>query len=92
MRRILMVLAACLLFAATAWADQAVYRYGGSGREYLDDIDVSADGRILMTGYTDSTDGTLCDRTKTGRTGRARGRAGTIHRTGKEIRPRAGDR
>lgn len=69
MRRLWMVLAALLLIAATAWADQDIYRYGGSGYDYLGDIDTSKDGRILMTGHTESTDGTLSDRTKTGRTG-----------------------
>lgn len=56
-----------LLLAAGAMAE--TYAYGGSGSDCLEDIAISEDGRILMTGYTSSTDGTLASRTKSGRSG-----------------------
>lgn len=64
---IAMGLAALLLFAAGAQAE--TYTYGGSGSDCLEDIAVSEDGRMLMTGYASSTDGTLASRTKSGRSG-----------------------
>lgn len=50
-------------------AQESLYTYGGSGQDSLDSIAVSGDGRILMTGFTSSTDGTLASRTKQGRSG-----------------------
>ncbi len=50
-------------------SDVSLFTYGGSGNDALIDMAVSEDGRIVMTGYTDSNDGTLGSRTKTGRTG-----------------------
>lgn len=65
-------LALCLLLCALschALADTRSYTYGGSGHDVLYDAAVSADGRIVLTGTTDSSDGTLSSRTKTGRSG-----------------------
>ena len=50
-------------------ADVSSFRYGGSGHDILYHAAVSADGRIVLTGTTDSSDGTLSTRTKTGRSG-----------------------
>ncbi len=66
------MLAALLLVVLpllTAGALAETYTYGGSGSGCLKDIAVSEDGRILMTGYTSSTDGTLASHTKSGRSG-----------------------
>ena len=57
------------LFAAGAAAQPRTYIFGGSGDDRLEDIAVSDDGRIVMTGYTTSADGTLAGRTKTGHSG-----------------------
>ena len=46
-----------------------VYTYGGSKRDWIHDMTVAPDGRIAITGYTESSDGTLSDRTKTWRAG-----------------------
>ncbi len=43
--------------------------YGGSEDDLLGEIAVGADGRAVMTGYTNSHDGRLQSRTKKGRTG-----------------------
>lgn len=56
-----------LLLAASALAE--TYTYGGSGNDSLYDIAVAEDGRMLMTGYTTSTDRTLASRTKSGHSG-----------------------
>ena len=45
------------------------YIYGGSGRDWIHDAASSADGRMALTGYTTSYDGTLSDRTKQWRAG-----------------------
>ena len=46
-----------------------VYTYGGSRRDWVNSMAVAPDGRIAITGYTESSDGTLSDRTKTWRAG-----------------------
>ncbi|MBR5289037.1 MAG: hypothetical protein IKU34_10690 [Clostridia bacterium] len=46
-----------------------VYTYGGSKRDWVYDMAVAPDGRIAVAGYTESSDGTLSDRTKTWRAG-----------------------
>jgi len=46
-----------------------VYTYGGSKRDWINGMAVAPDGRIAVTGYTESSDGTLSDRTKTWRAG-----------------------
>ncbi len=46
-----------------------VYTYGGSRRDWINGMAVAPDGRIAVTGYTESSDGTLSDRTKTWRAG-----------------------
>lgn len=68
--------AACMLAlfalcvqAACAFAEVRTYVYGGSEDDALGEMAVSRDGRIVMTGYTNSADGTLADRTKVGRSG-----------------------
>ncbi len=43
--------------------------FGGSARDWLYDMAVSDDGLIAMTGCTESSDGTLASRTKTGLSG-----------------------
>ena len=52
--------------AAPALAEIRTYTYGGSGEDFLVHLAVSEDGRIAMTGRSDSVDGTLSSRTKTG--------------------------
>ena len=46
-----------------------VYTYGGSQRDWLYQMAVSDDGLIALTGWTESSDGTLKNRTKKGRSG-----------------------
>lgn len=70
MKKVLCLFALFVLFAAGACAQQR-FTYGGSGVEYFDQAAVAPDGRIVMTGLTDSVDGTLSSRTGTGRAGRA---------------------
>ena len=67
--RFLTVLMLLCLVYACAHAEPRAYTYGGSGDDSLSDIAVSEDGRIVMAGYTNSSDGTLSTRTKTGRSG-----------------------
>ena len=70
MKKFLFIMFALLcILTAPAIAEPRTYVFGGSGYDSLEDIAVGGDGRIVMTGYTDSTDGTLADRTKTGRSG-----------------------
>lgn len=64
-----MLWAAGVMLGAGALAEPRAYTYGGSGMDVVSDIAVSDDGRIVMTGYTKSSDGTLAGRTKDGRTG-----------------------
>lgn len=47
----------------------STYTFGGSKRDWLYQIAVSDDGLIALTGWTESSDGTLAARTKTGRSG-----------------------
>lgn len=64
--------ALALLLCALAFgalAESRSFTYGGSGHDILYDAAVSADGRIVLTGLTDSSDGTLSTRTKDGRSG-----------------------
>lgn len=58
-----------LLLASGAAADVNTYTFGGSGADVLSGIAAGADGRFYLTGYTDSTDGTLARRTSDGRIG-----------------------
>lgn len=82
MKRIVCCLLCALLLAAIARAEDVryfkvsgesegsrTYAYGGSGRDWLYDIAVSEDDRIALTGWTESSDGTLSQRTRTGRSG-----------------------
>lgn len=55
--------------AAAAFGQMHTYVYGGSEDDALLGLAVGEDGRVLMTGYTNSADGTLADRTKVGRSG-----------------------
>ncbi|MBR6570332.1 MAG: hypothetical protein IKK75_07750 [Clostridia bacterium] len=60
----------CLLMLPSfALAQTTTYVYGGSGFDSLGGMAVSADDRIVMTGITESSDGTLETRTKTGQCG-----------------------
>lgn len=58
-----------LLIPAFSLAQTKTYVYGGSGFDSLGGIAAGADGRIVMTGFTESSDGTLVTRTKTGQCG-----------------------
>lgn len=72
MRRIAALSALCLLSAlcaAGAMAEPREFTYGGSGEDFLMYIAAGEDGRIALTGYTDSTDGTLAGREEAGRCG-----------------------
>lgn len=62
---------ALLLHAASACAqhDAVVLRFGGSAPDQINDIAVTGDGRLVMAGWTSSSDGTLSDRTKSGQSG-----------------------
>lgn len=68
-RKILLTVLLLYALAASAHAETRSYTYGGSGHDILYDAAISADGRIVLTGTTDSSDGTLSSRTKTGRSG-----------------------
>lgn len=65
------VLAVFVLFmqAASSLAQLRTYTFGGSEDDALSELAIASDGRIVMTGYTNSSDGTLADRTKVGRSG-----------------------
>lgn len=70
MRRILIILAVLMMMlAAVGAAEVKTYTYGGSKRDWLTDIAVSDNGYIALTGWTESSDGTLANRTKKGRSG-----------------------
>ena len=75
LRALAALIALCMLWAASialsapALAQTRAYIYGGSADDALGSITASEDGRIVMAGYTNSTDGTLASRTKTGRSG-----------------------
>ncbi|MBP3426855.1 MAG: hypothetical protein J6M47_01175 [Clostridia bacterium] len=69
MRKLLLLILLLCALAASAHAETRSYTYGGSGHDILYDAAVSADGRIILTGTTDSSDGTLSSRTKAGRSG-----------------------
>lgn len=69
MRKLLLTILLLYTLAASACAETRSYTYGGSGHDILYDAAVSADGRIVLTGTTDSADSTLSSRTKTGRSG-----------------------
>ncbi|MBE5778101.1 MAG: hypothetical protein E7331_02070 [Clostridiales bacterium] len=69
MKKWLVLFLFLLLTPAFASAQSDTYIYGGSGVDTLGGVAVSSDGRILLTGYTESSDGTLEDRTKNGPAG-----------------------
>ena len=64
-----MLWVAGVMLGAGALAEPRAFTYGGSADDALGSITVSEDGRIVMAGYTNSSDGTLANRTKTGRSG-----------------------
>lgn len=65
-----LLLMVVLLMIPYPWAvAQEEYIFGGSKNEILNGVAVSEDDRILMTGYTASSDGTLAGRTKEGHSG-----------------------
>ncbi len=70
-KRILACAVAALCFAAALSSAQTVttHTYGGSKRDWLSQMTTSDDGLIALTGWTESSDGTLTQRTKTGRSG-----------------------
>ncbi len=63
------VAALCLATALASAQTVTTYTYGGSKRDWLSDMAVSDNGYIALTGWTESSDGTLSQRTKTGRSG-----------------------
>lgn len=67
----MLVTLALLLHAASAFAqhDAAILRFGGSAPDQINEIAVTGDGRLVMAGWTGSSDGTLSDRTKSGQSG-----------------------
>ena len=69
MRKWLFLALLLCALAHGAIAETRSFTYGGSGHDILYEAAVSADGRIVLTGTTDSDDGTLSSRTKTGRSG-----------------------
>lgn len=77
------ILFAAALALASSGAAQEVesYVYGGSSRDWLYHMAVSDNGYIALTGWTESSDGTLQNRTKSGRSGWLL----VIDRDGKEI-------
>ena len=68
-RKILFTVLLLCALTASAHADTRSYTYGGSGHDILYEAAVSADGRIVLTGTTDSADGTLAERTRAIRCG-----------------------
>lgn len=70
MKKLLCMLGLLLTLAASAHAyEMNTYTYGGSGRDWLYHMAVSDNGFIALTGWTESADGTLANRTKKGRSG-----------------------
>ena len=72
MKKWLCLMAALVLSLAAALAcaqNVSTHTYGGSRRDWINGMAVAPDGRIAVTGYTESSDGTLSDRTKTWRAG-----------------------
>lgn len=72
MKKTMYLLAALMLMflAGVASAQTAsTHTYGGSERDWLYHMATSDDGLIALTGWTESSDGTLSGRTKTGRSG-----------------------
>ena len=65
---VLALFALCMQ-AACAFCQMRTYVYGGSEDDALLEMAVGGDGRVVMTGYTNSADGTLADRTRVGRSG-----------------------
>ena len=61
-KKILAIFAIMLLVAMPALAQPRVYRFGGSGLDRLEGIAADVDGQIVMTGWAESTDGTLTGR------------------------------
>lgn len=66
---IALLLCLVLLLPSFALAQMKTYVYGGSGFDSLGGMAASAEDRIVMTGITESSDGTLAGRTKTGQCG-----------------------
>ena len=58
-----------LLTPSMSLAQANTYVYGGNGFDSLGGIAAGADDRIVMTGITESSDGTLAGRTRTGQCG-----------------------
>lgn len=69
MTKLLAFLLCLLLMPACSLAQTKTYVYGGSGFDSLGGIAAGADDRIVMTGITESSDGTLDGRSRTGQCG-----------------------
>lgn len=68
MKKLAFVLTLCLILLCSFCSAESSYTYGGSTPGYVDyllDAAVAPDGRIVLTGHTDSHDGTLTTHTKT---------------------------
>ena len=63
------VFAILSLIALSAIAQPRIYGFGGSGLDRLEGIAADEDGRIVMTGWAESTDGTLAGRDDSGHVG-----------------------
>lgn len=69
MKRMMIRLIVLLLVMNISQAMAHEYIFGGSQNELINGMTISADDRILLTGYASSADGTLESRTKSGRSG-----------------------
>lgn len=69
MKKMVCALLCLLLTPIFAYAQSISHVYGGSGFDSLGGVAVNSNGHILLTGYTDSSDGTLENRTKNGPAG-----------------------
>ena len=72
MKRMMALVCLLVLLGTSALAldgETAVYTLGGSEADVVHDAASMHDGGVLLAGFTQSSDGTLSDRTKTGRTG-----------------------
>ena len=72
MKKLLCLMIALVIVSIAVWASAqtvTTHTYGGSKRDWLYQMAVSDNGDIALTGWTESSDGTLKNRSKTGRSG-----------------------
>ena len=65
----LLILASVCLHVLSAAGETRTYTYGGSGLEVIYHAEGNAQGKIALAGLTESSDGTLHTRTKSGQAG-----------------------